>query len=162
MLRAGLFHLNLDLTVLRVDVVELLLAAFAIVGLHFVVEEFVDMLQPAYAGNLQPQVVEACELVVFDHGCGGGLEGVRAEEHHAAEVEIIAQGAALAVYNGGVTDHSVNLYEVICVQHHRFGVFCDLHHPFYRPVHPVQTECLGVKEGVVGVGRFCDHADVGR
>lgn len=82
MLSASLLHLNLYGTVLRINVVEKLLAGLAGVSLDLVVEIFIDVDKAAFLGNLQAKVVQSGIFIVNIHSCDGFLQRRRAVDHH--------------------------------------------------------------------------------
>ena len=155
---AGLLHLDLDGTVLRIHVVEDLLAALAGIGLHVVIQELVDVLQRPFLGNLQAQVVHAGELVVHIHPFHGFLHGAAAVEEHRAEIKIVAQGTELAVDHRGVDALVAFLVEVVGIDHRSAGVLDERFHAFEREEHQAQRRVFGGNQGIGCAGIRSDGA----
>src|SRR5574344_88669 len=55
---------------------------------------------------------------------------LRIDEHHAAEVEVIAQTACLVVYHRMWLSHPVFHGIMVTVHHHGIGIVCHPKHPF--------------------------------
>ena len=92
------FHLHLTGAVAGVDIVELLLSAQPGVAFHLGVEELVDVQRQLLAADVEPEVVEACVLVVVEVFLSDVLlQHLRTEEQHGAHLEVIANGAELVV-----------------------------------------------------------------
>ena len=142
--RDGLFHLHLDAAVLRVHIVELLLAGGAEIGLDLVIEELADVLRQPLFGQLEPQVIEAGELVVPVHPGHGLLQGVRPDQQQPAEVEVVAHRTQLAVDDGMGLDGPVLLAEMVRIEQRRARVPGQLHHPLEGVMDQPQVGRLGV------------------
>ena len=87
----GLFHLELDPAVLRVHIVEDLLAGGAVVRLDLIIKVLVDVLERPLLGHLEPQVVERGIPVIHIHPGDGLAERIRPVEEHGAEVKVIPE-----------------------------------------------------------------------
>ena len=99
--RTHAFHLQLHVALARVDVVELLLAAGARVGQGFGVQRLVEVEQFAPPAQEQAEGVargKAQAAGPFLLEKGGQCR--RAQQHEAAEVEVVAQAAGLVVRDG--------------------------------------------------------------
>ena len=153
---AGLFHLDLDGAVLRIHVVEDLFAALAGVGLHVVIEELVDVLQRAFLRNLQTKVVHTGELIVDVHPADRLDQGTAAVEEQRAEVEVVAQGAELAVDHGRVGPHVTALVEMVGIDHRSPGVLHQVFHTLQGEKDDAECRVLGGNQGIRRLGVLGD------
>ena len=71
MLRTDLLHLDLHCPVLRIDIVELLLAGLSRVGLYLGIKIFVDMDDTLHA---QSEVIKGTPLIILCHRTDCTLE----------------------------------------------------------------------------------------
>ena len=100
MLRASLFHLYLHLSVARVHIVELLLAALSVVEFIFCIEEFIEMEDLSHATQVETEVVETRILIVSSVLLGDEVaEGLRLDEPEASEIEVVAKATRLVINN---------------------------------------------------------------
>ena len=100
MLRASLFHLYLHLSVARVHIVELLLAALSVVEFIFCIEEFIEMENLSHATQVETEVVETRILIVSSVLLGDEVtEGLRLDEPEASEIEVVAKATRLVINN---------------------------------------------------------------
>ena len=157
MRRDGFFHLHLHLTVARVDIVELLLAACAGVALLLCIEIFVEMEDGTVSAYEQAQVVQAGIHVVGISVSGGiFLYQPALEEHHASEVEVVAQAARLIVYHGVCHGVAVLHRIVVAVYRCRIGLGSHPDHPSQSIESDGQRCGLGVYHRVFAVGILGD------
>ena len=99
-LRASLFHLYLHLSVARVHIVELLLAALSVVEFIFCIEEFIEMENLSHAAQVETEVVETRILIVSSVLLGDEVtEGLRLDEPEASEIEVVAKATRLVINN---------------------------------------------------------------
>ena len=99
--RAGGFHLYLHLAVAGIHVVELLLPGLAVIGFHFVIEELPYVDKVPDAREAEAQVVESRIFICgLRHSRRSLFQRRHAHQQDGAEVEIVPEGTALAVYYG--------------------------------------------------------------
>ena len=144
MLRAGLFHLDLHRPVAGVHIVEQLLSRLAGVQFHFVIEIFVDMHEIPLLRKLEPEVIQAGEFIIGLHPRCGLPERGAADEHHPAEIEVVAERTFLPVYDGSLGSDSVRRGEMVRIDHRRTRVLRHLEHPFETMVHPLERGRPGI------------------
>ena len=130
MFGAGCLHLNLAVAVARIDVVKLLLAAQAGVGLHFRVKVFVDVYQLMMLRQLEAQVVQAGVAIVGRHAVGSFFQRVGAQQQDGAEVEVIAQRPRLVVDDGSCLSPAFLQLIMVGINHARIAVFQNAYHTF--------------------------------
>ena len=100
MLRANLFHLYLYLSVARVHIVELLLAALSVVEFIFCIEEFIEMENLSHTAQVETEVVETCILIVRSVLLGDEVaEDLSLDEPETSEVEVVAKATRLVINN---------------------------------------------------------------
>ena len=93
-----LFHLNLHLTIGRVDIVELLLARGTHITLHLSIEHLVKMQQISLTTQEQAQVVETTIYIMRIGRLMGPLaQPFATHQPQGTKVEIITDGPQLVV-----------------------------------------------------------------
>ena len=88
---AGLLHLYLNGSVLRVYIVEKFLAGFAGIHLNLVVEILVHMLQNALLRDFESKVVKSGKLIVDVHSRDSLFKCRGSVEKNGTKVEVISQ-----------------------------------------------------------------------
>ena len=153
MLGASLLHLDLRLAVLRVDIIEEALARLARVELHLRIEIFVDVNKHLRLRQLQAEVVEASGLVIGGDALGGLLQGGSLQEHHATEVEIVAQTALLVIDGGRLQSATVGRQLIVVgVEHAGTRHLGHVHHALQGKVTQLDELAVQVNERVGGGG----------
>ena len=123
------------------------------------------MLQPAFLGDLQAEVVEARSLIIGRHPAGGFLQGRCAEEQQAAELEVIAQRTWLAVDHRSGNRFAALGDEAVRVQHRGAGVFGNLEHTLQSVMDQGQFRPAGIEKGEFRrclLGRFAEDGTPGK
>ena len=146
MLGADFLHLNLDLTVARIHVVELFLTGFAEVRLHFGIEIFADV---DYLAHPETEVIQGSELIVPVHFRNSLKERGRPEYEDRTEIEIIPQGTCLAVDCGmtasfGGTVFFFNKFVMVRIEHVCTSVLRHLSESLEREISEVARIRTGV------------------
>ena len=134
-LRNSLLHLDLNATVLRVNIVKELLAGLAVVELYVVIEVFVDMLKVAFLAYFQAEVIETSKLIVHVHAADGIFESGGAIEQYRTEVEVVAESAELVVDYGSLRYGIPYFIEVIRINHVSSGIFNEANHALKAEEH---------------------------
>jgi len=157
----SLFHFDLYAAVLRIDVVEELLARLAVVELYVVVEILVDMLEMALLAYFETEVVEASELVVNVHASNCVAEGAGAVEENGTEIEIVAESTELIVDYRSLGNVVAYLVEVVGIHHVGSGILDEAFHTLKSEKHEREGGVLGVNEGIIGRRMCGDEFHVG-
>ena len=96
-----LFHLNLHLTVGRIDIIKLFFTRGTHITLHLGIEHFIKMEQLSLSAEIETQVIESTIFIL----CIGRLMGplaqqIALQQPQSTEVEIITDGTQLIVNHG--------------------------------------------------------------
>ena len=118
----GAFHLYLHLSIARIDIVKLLLAALSRVFFLFGVEVFIEMHDRAVARKEETKVVETSVFVIAFRVVEIVIQQASADEDKLSEVEIIAYAAFLIVYCGVLFRLSFDDGVVVSVEHGAISV----------------------------------------
>ena len=146
MLRSHLLHLDLHLTVARVHVVELLLAALAQIQFLFGIQVFIQMDHLPYPAQVQPQVVPAAKAPAASFPL---LQRLAADEHQRPEVEVVTDAACLVVY-GGMLHHLAVLHRVaVAVEQLCIGIYRHAHHAFQCLIADGQRRRLHIEQRIL-------------
>ena len=187
MLGAGPLHLFLRLTVARVHIVELPLAAPAGVGLLHGVEKLVQVEELAATREEEAQVIEPRKAIVGMRQGGIFAEQRGADEQQLAEVEVVSQrsflvvddgmavplaalhGVVVGIHHGGIPvhGHPQHAFQGIVAQREGRGLLAQEHilglgtgrHPEHRGRRPwrVYLHHPAVGGNTVGLGKPCRH-----
>ena len=121
-LGSRLLHLDLYATVLRIHIVEVLLASGTVVELYIVIEVLVDVLQSAFLAHFKAEVIETSILIINIHASNSLFHSASAIEKNRTKLEIVADRTQLVVNNRSVGTNFTYLVEVVSVNHSCLGV----------------------------------------
>jgi hypothetical protein len=127
-LGSSLLHLDLYATVLRINIVEVLLASGTVVELYIIIEVLVDVLQSALLANFETEVVETSVLIINIHASNSLFHCASAIEENRTELEVVADRTQLVVNNRSVGTNVTYLVEVIRINHSSLGVLDECLH----------------------------------
>ena len=152
MFRAGLFHFDLCLAVLRVYIVKVLLSAEAQVVFLLRVEELIQMHDASVPAQEQAQVIQSgkgivrfrCLVQIFPEQLG-------ADEQQGTHLEIIAHAALLIVVDRVRLKLSVLDFIKIGIEQGGLGIVCHTHHALQSVRLGRYRGCLGIEQTIFGV-----------
>jgi hypothetical protein len=131
-LGSSLLHLDLYATVLRINIVEVLLASGTVVELYIIIEVLVDVLQSALLANFEAEIIETSVLIIYIHASNSLFHCASAIEEYRTELEVVADRTQLVIDNRSVGTNVTYLVEVVCVNHSSLGVLDKCLHTLER------------------------------
>jgi hypothetical protein len=121
-LGSSLLHLDLYATVLRINIVEVLLASGTVVELYIIIEVLVDVLQSALLAHFEAEVIETSVLIINIHASYCLFHSASAIEENRTELEVIADRTQLVVDNRSIGTNLTYLVEVVRINHSGLSV----------------------------------------
>ena len=142
-----LLHLNLNITIGGVHIVELLLAGGTHIALHLGIEQFIQVQQFSLATQIQAQVVESTIYIMrVDRLMGPLAQPFTTHQPQSAEVEIIANRSQLIIDDRMSILHPLAtvLFSLIsvCIDHGSATVGSHLHQAFQGALTQFQRRVL--------------------
>ena len=169
---ASLLHLYLHLSVARVHIVELFLAALSVVEFIFCIEEFIEMENLAHTAQIETQIVETRILIVRSVLLGDEVaEGLSLDEPETSEVEVVAKATRLVI-NNWMLDQLAGFFLflsnfcslfiffdqgiIVGVNHDGSRIICRAEESLQGIESPSDRSGLGADHHIVGIGVFCN------
>ena len=131
-LGSSLLHLDLYTTVLRINIVEVLLTSGTVVELYIVIEVLVDVLQSALLAHFEAEVIKTSELIIYIHASNSLFHSASAIEKNRTELKVVADRTQLVVNNRSVGTNLTYLVEVVRINHSSLGVLDKCFHTLKR------------------------------
>ena len=155
----SLLHLHLHLTILRINIVELLFATLSVVQLLLSIQIFGKVENLALATEEQAQSIKPGIIEILLNGSRHiFVEQKRRKEQKLTKVEVVANASLMVIDARMFGDVAIERVVVVAINHCSIRIDSHTKHTFESILAKHYRRRLGAEEHIVGIGMRCNLA----
>ena len=113
MMGTNLFHLYLHITLCRIHIIKLFLAALACIILIYRVHIFLMVIYLAQTLHCQTQLIKSCIFEFIEFHSDILLQRIDPKKYYRTKIKVITQAAGLPVYSWGINYIAIYLFTIM-------------------------------------------------